>query len=478
MNLKLLAQLFSFRDVRNAVLGMTVVFGGLGLAFLTIYAHQSGNSRLAGTAAGASLVFVLLILVFVVPPLARSASAEASQMNLPFEFTVGGAIILVLIVIVGFSAWNTGNNLLFLVLSFLAASLIVGFFIGNYCLKKLDVKMRFPETIFAGEPTPILVSLHNRKRIFPTFSVVAQVRGKEREKSIVFDEIKKILPARWAEKITRPPIVTHTLDYFVHVPRRRSMENTAQHIFPRRGRFIIKDFELSTKFPFGFFRHRRRLSAQEAEIVIFPQLAASDEEATDLPLNIGKFVTQKRGLGQDLLALRDYQPMDDLRRVDWKATARTRRLIVREFSAEDDRRVTVIFDARLSGDAAEKPLTLREKIEAEQKGKSVSPVSERFEKGVSLAASLLARFTEEQAEIRLIINDEIGEFGIGKETLSENLKRLALVEPNYDETAEISFETLEEVLSERENSYTFLVTTEREENLSSELIQKAKIVRF
>src|SRR5205085_11406912 len=110
-----------------------VVFGGLGLAFLTLYAHQTGRVRLAGISAAVSIVFVLLILIFVVPPLAKSASAEASQMNLPFEFTVGGAIILGLIVIVGFSAWNTGNNLLFLVLSFLVAALIVGFFVGSFC---------------------------------------------------------------------------------------------------------------------------------------------------------------------------------------------------------------------------------------------------------------------------------------------------------------------------------------------------------
>lgn len=478
MDLKKIAQLFSFRDVRNAVLGLLVVVGGLGLAFITLYAHQSGNNRLAGIAAGASLVFVLLILIFVVPPLARSASAEASQMNLPFEFTVGGAVILVLIIIVGFSAWNTGNNLLFLVLSFLASSLVVGFFIGNYCLKKLDVKMRFPETIFAGEATPILVSLHNRKRIFPTFSVVAQVRGKERERSVLFDEIKKILPEKWAEKATRPPIVKHTLDYFVHIPRNDSMENVAEHVFPRRGRFIIKDFELSTKFPFGFFRHRRRLSAQAAEIVIFPKINPVDEETIDLPQAVGKFVTQKKGLGQDLLALRDYQPMDDLRRVDWKATARTGRLIVREFSAEDDKRVTVVFDTRLPPDKNEKTLTLRERIEAEQKGKFVAPISERFEKGVSRTASLLAHFTEEQGEIRLIIDGEIGEFGIGKEHLGECLKRLAVIEPNYDETAKFSFETQEEVLSEKENSYTFLVTAEREANLSDELLQKANIINF
>ena len=478
MNLKKLVQLFSFRDIRNAILGLSVVIGGLGLAFLTLWAQRNGDTRTAGYAAAASVVFVLLIFVFVIPPLARSASTEASQMNLPFEFTVGGAVILALIVIVGFSAWTTGNNLLFLVLSLLVASLVVGFFAGNLCLKKLDVKMRFPETIFAGEATPILVSLHNRKRIFPTFSVIAQVRGNERETSILFDEIKEILPLKWAEKFAKPPIVRRTLDYFVFVPRRDSIENKTEHIFEHRGRFIIKDFELSTKFPFGFFRHRRRLSAQEAEIAVFPKLISIDEETIDLPLEAGELVANKKGLGQDLLSLRDYQPMDDLRRVDWRATARAQRLIVREFSAEDDKRVTIIFDTRLEAENNEKKLTLREKIEAEQKGKKLSPVSERFEKGVSQTASLLAHFAEEQAEIRLIVDENIGEFSIGRQHLYQCLKRLTLVEPKSDETAEFSIETLEEIFTERENSYTFFVTAQTEENLSSELIQRAKIIGF
>jgi len=478
MKLRALAQLFSFRDIRNAILGLSVVIGGLGLAFLTLWAQRNGDTRTAGYAAAASVVFVLLIFVFVIPPLARSASTEASQMNLPFEFTVGGAVILALIVIVGFSAWNTGNNLLFLVLSLLVASLVVGFFAGNLCLKKLDVKMRFPETIFAGEATPILVSLHNRKRIFPTFSVIAQVRGNERETSILFDEIKEILPLKWAEKFAKPPIVRRTLDYFVFVPRRNSVENKTEHIFEHRGRFIIKDFELSTKFPFGFFRHRRRLSAQEAEIAVFPKLISIDEETIDLPLEAGELVANKKGLGQDLLSLRDYQPMDDLRRVDWRATARAQRLIVREFSAEDDKRVTIIFDTRLEAENNEKKLTLREKIEAEQKGKKLSPVSERFEKGVSQTASLLAHFAEEQAEIRLIVDKNIGEFSIGRQHLYGCLKRLALVESSFDETAEFPIETLDEIFTERENSYTFFVTAQTEDNLSSELIQRAKIVNF
>lgn len=475
--LRAFLQLFSYRDIRNGILGLSVVFGGLGLAFFTIWAQQTGDARLAGYAAGASLVFVLLIFVFVIPPLARSASREASQMNLPFEFTIGGALILGLIVIVAFSAWNTGNNLLFLVLSFLASSLIVSFVIGNFCLKKLDVKMRFPETVFAGEPTPILVSLLNRKLIFPTFSVVAEVRGKDRERSVLYDEIREILPEKWAKRMASPPIIKHTLDYFLRVPRRGEVENKVEHVFEHRGRFIIRDFELSTRFPFGFFRHRRRLAAQKVEIIIFPKLVEFDEETLDLPLEVGKLMTNKKGLGQDLLALRDYQPMDDLRRVDWKATARVRRLIVREFSAEDDKRITVYFDTRIERQKEEKPLSLRQKIEAEQKGGRLPAASERFEDGVSRTAALLANFTEEQAEIRLIIDDEIGESGIGRDHLNECLKRLALVEPSFDRK-DLSAEKLEEIFTQQENSYTFFVTSEREENLPGELLHSAKIVRF
>jgi len=105
-------------------------------------------------------------------------------------------------------------------------------------------------------------------------------------------------------------------------------------------------------------------------------------------------------------------------------------------------------------------------------------VSERFETGVSSAASLLAHYTEEQAEIRLMIDEEVGEFGIGREHLYETLKRLAIVEPKFDETAEFSSETLDEIFTERENSYTFFVTSETEEDLSSELIQRARIINF
>ena len=304
VELRRLTQLFGTRDLRNAAVGTFVVVGGLALAGLTFYAHRIGEPRIAGVAAVASLVFVLLILIFVVPPLAKNASREASQMNLPFEFTAAGAIVLGLVAIIGFSAWNTGNNLLFLILSFLFAAFVIAFFAGGYTLKKLDVKMRFPETIFAGEETHIFVSLTNRKRLLPSYSVVAEVRGKTREESVAADEIRAILPRMVADKFSKPPVIRRTLDYFVHVPRNRTIETRTEHVFNERGRFVIKDFELSTRFPFGFFRHRRRLPAKETELIVFPKFEPIRHTLGDSPLDAGRLESTRRGLGQDLYALR------------------------------------------------------------------------------------------------------------------------------------------------------------------------------
>lgn len=477
MSIRDLGQLFSLRDLRNAALGLFVIIGGIGLAFLTYYAHHTGQPRLAGLAAAISLVFVLLLMIFVVPPLAKNAGREASQMNLPFELTTGGAIMFGLLAIVGFSAWNTGNNLLFLILSFLASAMVVGFAAGGLSLKKLDVRMRFPETIFADEETPILVSITNRKRIFPSYSVVAEVRGKEREESVAAKDLRKLFPAWIAERAARAPVVSRTLDYFVYIPRSREIETTRPHIFRRRGRFVIRDFELSTKFPFGFFRHRKRLPAREAELVVFPRLQPFDSGLDDFPLETGKFIAGKRGSGQDLLALRDYQPNDDLRRVDWKATARTRHLIVREFAAEDDLKITVFLDTRVPAENFHK-MTLREKLEAEQQGRNLF-ISERFENGVSMAASLLALFKEVQADVRLVLGGEAGEFGIGSRHLYSCLKRLATVDPVFfdEHPPALPAETVD-LFETAGNSHNFLISALAPDRLPTEVTEKANIVVF
>jgi uncharacterized protein (DUF58 family) len=189
-------------------------------------------------------------------------------------------------------------------------------------------------------------------------------------------------------------------------------------------------------------------------------------------------ISQKRGSGQDLLTLRDYLPNDDLRRVDWKATARSRGLIVREFAAEDDRKITVILDPRLPQTEGSK-LTLREKLDSEQEGKS-TVVSDRFERAIRLAASLLSHFAEQQAEVRLVIDSNSEDFGVGSRHLVEDLKRLAVLEPVMaDEVRVNALESMVyEMIESDEISHYFVLTTLPETAFSPEIAQKSQVLQY
>src|SRR5258705_6573216 len=117
------------------------------------------------------------MLILFVPPLARSARLEVSRFDLPIEVTSGGAIFILILAVVGFAAWNTGNNLLFMIFSLLASSLFVGGIAARASLRDLIVSARFPDHIFAGEAAPGIVTLRNAKRVFPSFSIMVEARG-------------------------------------------------------------------------------------------------------------------------------------------------------------------------------------------------------------------------------------------------------------------------------------------------------------
>jgi uncharacterized protein (DUF58 family) len=387
---------------RNTILGTAVVLSGVSAAAITVVARRSGDWEMARLGAIASLLFAVLIIIFVVPPLARSARAEAARLDLPLQLTAGGVIFVGVYAVVSFAAWNTGNNLLFLIFSVLSSTLFVAWTAGRASLRDLSLSARFPDHIFAGEAAPVIVTVHNRKRWLPSFSVVVEARNRA----------ETVPPAR--RKSRRA--ARHVLGYFMYVPRRARVEQRVEQTFARRGRVLVEGFEISTKFPFGFFRLRRRLRARDVEIVVYPKPERASDELHLLPMEAGRMQAARRGAGHDLHSLREYQPRDDMRHIDWKATARQRRLFVREFTAEDERRVHVAFDTSLEDPSSP---------EARQ----------RFERGVTAAASLLAHFTDERAEVRLTLGPEDGRYGTGREHLYASLRRLALVEPQAAEAS-------------------------------------------
>src|SRR2546421_8135106 len=113
------------RAWRGTILGALVVLSGVSAAVITVVARRSGDWELTRLGAIASLLFAVLIVIFVVPPLARSARAEAARLDLAFQVTAGGVVFVCVYAVVAFAAWNTGNNLLFLVFSVMTSTLFV-----------------------------------------------------------------------------------------------------------------------------------------------------------------------------------------------------------------------------------------------------------------------------------------------------------------------------------------------------------------
>jgi uncharacterized protein (DUF58 family) len=384
---------------RNAILGTLLVLAGLVAAFVTVLARRTDNYVLAAVAAIISLVSAGLMLIFIVPPLARSARLEVKRLDVPFEVTSGGGIFLIILMVVGFAAWNTGNNLLFLVFSLLCSTLFVGGVAARASLRDLIVSARFPDHIFAGEAAPVIVTLRNAKRVLPSFSILVEARGPSETNN-------KAGKKRRGQRHSKRPLA-----YFTYVPHHAAAEQRVEQLFPNRGHVLINGFELSTRFPFGFFRLRRRLRARNVDIVVYPKPEPIGDELHLLPTYAGHMSSPRRGVGQDLFSLRDYQPQDDLRHIDWKATARSRQLTVREFTAEDERRITIVLDTRDLTDPDSQNFL------------------QRFEAGVVQAASLLKHFIDERAEVRLILGDELGRYGNGLKHLYACLRRLAIISP-------------------------------------------------
>lgn len=437
---------------RNAILGTLIVLGGIGAGIVTYLARRDEDWELVRLGAIASFVFILLMLVFVVPPLARSAFAEALSIDLPIQITAGGAIFIGIVLLVAFAAWNTGNNLLFLIFSLLTSTLFVAWAAGRASLRDISVSARFPDHIFAGEETPVIVTIHNEKRLLPSFSILIEGRNRMDEKQ----------PSTH-RRFRRERFNKRALAYFVYVPRRAKVVQRVDQTFPKRGHLLVTGFEISTRFPFGFLRLRRRLHARQVDLIIYPKPEPASDELHLLPINAGRIASTRRGTGHDLYSLRDYQPRDDVRHIDWKSTARTGRLTVREFTAEDERRVHIVLDTRMHND-----------------GNGEDKFASRFERGVTLAASLVAHFIDERAEVKLTLGTETSRYGAGREHLYACLRRLALIGPETDnvkdENRDEYWQQLAPSTQHVNGNYVILLTTAPPGTIPSNLWRQSHVI--
>ena len=242
--------------------------------------------------------------------------------------------------------------------------IVISGLLSEHCLRRLEFHRHVPDLIMANEPTTLTLSVTNRNRHLPSFSLRLSMSSKAKMSTEV--SLFTLLPPQSSVLLSYPLLAT------------------------KRGWIRFEAIRAQTLFPFGLFLKKGRYPA-EAHLLVSPPIKPLTLRFVDELVSEGQGESlPRRGDGTQLYNLRLYQPGDDSRAIHWMTTARTSQLIVRETEAEDQRRITVV----LSIVAPEECDTL-------------------FERSVTFVASLLWQLTDRAYPVRLIVGTEDSGLGSG-----------------------------------------------------------------
>jgi uncharacterized protein (DUF58 family) len=236
-----------------------------------------------------------------------------------YRVTPGGLAFALSILPIGFVALASANNLLFLIVAAMLATLLVSGLVSRLSLATLELDFLVPEHVPASRYVPGKLFVRNRKWFMPSFSVRVEAIGDPGS-----------------------PTLKSGI-YFPLISGGATLEETVEVRFPHRGAYRQNSFAFLTSFPFGFLEKSARVTLRR-ETLVYPSIDPRPG-FDDLLLGIaGEIETHYRGLGRDFYRIRPYEALESARHVDWKATAHVGALQVREFAREQEQTVEVFLD--------------------------------------------------------------------------------------------------------------------------------------
>ena len=379
-----------------ALVGLALAFAA---ALFSTVSRDAGNVWATVILASVSLVLATVVGLVTVPYLARRVAVERLRESFDYDVTRAGIAYVLVTLVIGIAALNTGNNLLYIVVAAMLAAILVSGVVSAWVLRWLELDVRLPEHIFAGRAVIGRIVLHNPRQWLPSFSirVVSARQRKDRpvrrwqwEATTFAFPFNRPPERQWLRvpdlrlrhlnAVPPSPGIFDGMAYFPYVPPKAERSADLELRFGRRGRYREEGFGLATGFPFAFLTKTRHVSLSR-EVLVYPRVEPTDELLDILPLVRGEWESFVRGRGSDLYRIREYMPEDSARHVDWKATAKSGSLKVREFAREDERKMCIAFDNPEEGKIPE----------------------DVYEKAVDLAASLAWHFAAQAAQVSFVI---------------------------------------------------------------------------
>jgi len=292
----------------------------------------------------------------------------------------GGWVFLVIVLLLMLSSWNTGINLLYLVLGGVLSFVALSVVLSRLMVRGLVIRREAPDAVFREQPFFVGIRIENHKRLMPSISLRLESAAE---------------PGR-------------VMGYLLKVPAQRAAVLNVTHVFPKRGVCRLPVFELVSSFPFGLFESRWRYE-DKVEVVVYPRITPVRTSAVErMPGASAKPRAVSEG-GDEFFALREYMRGDELRRICWRVSARVGRWMVRELASDHSRYVVLALDTRWIPDAED--------------------FSEHFEEAVELVGSLAVTLLQRQYYVAIATPAQSTESGEGTGHERRLLEVLARVDP-------------------------------------------------
>lgn len=114
-----------------------------------------------------------------------------------------------------------------------------------------------------------------------------------------------------------------------------------------RGAFAFEPADLLVRSPLGLFERALRRGPSQP-LRVYPDFSAVRKYALMATrgrlAQLGVHRKRRRGEGMEFHQLREYREGDAMRQIDWKASARVRKLISRDYQDERDQRIVFLLD--------------------------------------------------------------------------------------------------------------------------------------
>jgi len=293
----------------------------------------------------------------------------------PTKLGLGLSLIFFLCLL---AAWNTGTNLLYIVVGGLASFLVLSFCTSFFLLRGITLHRSAPRAAYRSQPFQVHVRIENHRRWLPAVSLRLERAGGS------------------------GPSNGHVL----YLPPGQAARLSVEECFQSRGEHSLDAYRVVSGFPFGLLERCGKFS-DGTEVLVYPRVNHVRASVFQhLPGN-AQASNRPSDDGDEYFSLREYIPGDDIRRIVWRISARLGKWIVRELGQFQSRLVILALDTAYDP--------------------AIEDFEDRFEEAVELTASIAIMLLRRRNEVSIMTPDGFLEGGDGRGHERRVLEMLARV---------------------------------------------------